>query len=625
MKNKKAELDTFTKVLIAAGVASAALLIGVTLFWPKDPPPIFSLSQDDDPIALDDDQPKTGKSVNKQPARPARTVDKNPNGVKPVTKPPAQPAKPKPTPPKPTSSTPIPTLPNGMYVPGTVELTVTKANTIETAASLKFFDGIPGQMVFAAYGYLEKGISGMLIKPAGQKIKREVWPDLQLLDKPLFSSDGKHYAYTVQTRGAREDQVIVSAVVNDGAIGPKYSYVGAMTLSQDGKHTAYRAMDKGKSMVIVDGKIVHSTDIADPKFNYRPARVPLIYFSPDGLHYAFAAEDGFFVDNKKVNKFATGAHVAWSPDSKSFAYFLIRTLEGKYQTYITDVFVNRKHKGRFRRAIDYVWSADSKTFAFAAMPMRSSIITARPAITIYANGVVSPTGFQQIVPGTMQITPNGKRIAYIAEMPNQTRRAVDGTTVHKPWSRISPETFGFDDKNRLSYRAQIDGIYESDGAFAQIIDGVRTHDMADGPYMPSGKHTVFIKVSRPDKYINRFPQQSFQTRSERHAFIVDGQKWGSFRAPGVPYAISPDGKHIAYAGVEKHRGPYRLFIDKIPFDIVPRVFAMEFTSPTRLVLKVQESGKNSTDPAKIYDMVVDLRATQNAAQTAAATVQRMPK
>jgi len=97
----------------------------------------------------------------------------------------------------------------------------------------------------------------------------------KIIDDPIFSPDGKHYAYTAS------DEFCVFAVI-DGVKCRSLPGVGKPVFSPDGKRAAYVASD-GYRNFVVEGE--SESEIFELVYN-QPV------FSPDGKHLIYSVNDG---------------------------------------------------------------------------------------------------------------------------------------------------------------------------------------------------------------------------------------------------------------------------------------------------------------------------------------------
>lgn len=158
----------------------------------------------------------------------------------------------------------------------------------------------------------------------------------------IVSPDQKHAAY-VFIKGKK------SRVVIDGIEQPEFDKIAGLAFSPDSKRTAYIGLNANEAFLIIDGKeertnaangrpmkiaftpnskrvYYESTSgwVIDGKlYNYKRGPV----FSSDGRRFAFSGESRVTVDGEElmVNGVVVGTQIVFSPDSKHFVFFTIRS------------------------------------------------------------------------------------------------------------------------------------------------------------------------------------------------------------------------------------------------------------------------------------------------------------
>jgi len=126
----------------------------------------------------------------------------------------------------------------------------------------------------------------------------------------VLSEDGRHVAYRVDDKkGARQ------FVINDGTIGPPFDHLLGMPIfSPDGRHFAYAGERKGAYQVVFDGK---------PSPDYE--LVGHLSFSPDSKRFVYAAQKDkrrfVIVDGARGPSFDDVYPAGFSPDSRHLIYY----------------------------------------------------------------------------------------------------------------------------------------------------------------------------------------------------------------------------------------------------------------------------------------------------------------
>jgi Tol biopolymer transport system component len=135
-------------------------------------------------------------------------------------------------------------------------------------------------------------------------------PKYEMVQMPVFSSDGKRLAY-IATEGEEY------FVVVDGQRGPRYEAVGPPVFSPNGERVAYPAKKGQKWLVVVDDK---------QQSEYDEIVEGTVKFSPNGRRVAYVAIEGekilVNVDGQPGPSYDNfgPSPLIFSPDSKRFAY-----------------------------------------------------------------------------------------------------------------------------------------------------------------------------------------------------------------------------------------------------------------------------------------------------------------
>lgn len=181
---------------------------------------------------------------------------------------------------------------------------------------------------------LSKGRSGLPYTVMGEE-KRVVINGEEgklyndILWPPIVSSDGKHFAYVVETLDEGEFK---QRVIFDGEEGNLYMHINHIKLSPNGEHIAYWALveRRGKfpnyeskwSMVKDNKEGEHYSGHGDSEF----------VFSPNSIHFAYKAptDKGNVVvfNNKKGPIYERIRNIIFSLDSNHFGYYAFK--EGKW-------------------------------------------------------------------------------------------------------------------------------------------------------------------------------------------------------------------------------------------------------------------------------------------------------
>jgi Tol biopolymer transport system component len=250
----------------------------------------------------------------------------------------------------------------------------------------------------------------------------------KVLSPPLFSPDGKHFAYAVgRWRDAKKFVVVV-----DGKEGKTYEgTVSDLTFSPDGRHLAYRAATwtSSRFMMVVDGKAGAECDVVSD-----------FQFGADGTRFAYVARKGLtevcVTDAGEERASFQITDLLLSPDGKHVAYKALRTdghsvvrdgKEGKPYFQILD------HSLRF--------SPDGQRLAYMAM--------LPGGLTVVADGLEGKGyGYNGFIP-SLAFSPDGRHLAYVATRADTTGVVVVDGVESPSFDRALEAPVVFDGPNRL--------------------------------------------------------------------------------------------------------------------------------------------------------------------------------
>jgi hypothetical protein len=414
----------------------------------------------------------------------------------------------------------------------------------------------------------------------------------------FVSGDGAHVAF-VAGRDGRQ------SVVRDGREDPPvdiFSGSVPVVFSAGGVHHAYGGMVDGEVRLIVDGTVVSTLPLA-------PIQA---VWSPSGERLAFVeirrAADGTFqqrivLDGQPGPWFfgmrnARGA-MQFSPDGRRFAFYRIDghgraqwVVDGVAHDLVNDVGPDSPERRRGVGVLDpplhACFSPDSRHFAYAAA------VAGKGAVVV-ADGVMGPR-FEGV--GMPVYSPDSRRMAYVALTSSRTACLVVDGKPGPEWtaSRASDPVFSADsghvamtfmhDAGRLWRKQRLVGCVHDD----QVPTVIEGEDVSRFPDLGATGERIAWWVRRGDLcqvMAGRAPHsqevvllgEAVHTSSGKLVYAVlgppDGQAtimvdgwlgpradlllWPS-TAPGVyetprtgrpvlSFAVSPDGEHVAWAGV----------------------------------------------------------------------------
>ncbi len=286
----------------------------------------------------------------------------------------------------------------------------------------------------------------------------------------VFSQDGKHVACLVRKGGK-------AFVVIDGKAGPEFGEVKPFTFSANGNRFVYKAATGDGYFFFVDGKL-------GPK----AATYGGLYFSPDGSRLALGIaerfiKDYYVVDGVKEQEYDRITELAFSPNGNHYAYAAqpdknadyVVAMDGKprwpgydnvrYLTFSPDgtrlayvasrgadeefVVVNGEPGPSFREVCKYIgqlaFSPDSKHLAYVASP----------SILVYDGKQQEPK--YRMMWG-VAFSPDSAHLAYKAAEGRKEFVVVDGKPGPKN-DKLSFEPLCFRADGVVEYLAYRDGSY----------------------------------------------------------------------------------------------------------------------------------------------------------------------
>jgi Tol biopolymer transport system component len=462
----------------------------------------------------------------------------------------------------------VPQMPSGLLMNATSDLAHLYWFAEEPGDGVRFvWDGTPG----APFELTPQQSSDWIVEdPAGLHVAYFGHHD----GNPFVGIDGAERAYEDITR----------------SVPP--------TFSTDGSRLAYGARIDGSMRLVVDG---------EPLADWLVAPAPPV-FSPDGRRLAFIAHNRegqpderprdyhqfVVVDGQPQPTYDSIAQppdgLMFSPDGRRVAYLgrngdMYRVvLDGVEQTPYPDCAAP-------------TFSRDGSRFAFIARP-------GRKRMRLVEDDVAGPE-FRAVGPPVF--SPDSRRLAYFANTP-QSRMALmlDGERVDEvkdSWANVvfSP------DSRRYAYLAAVPGsglLGRLHTSYRLVVDGSpgsTWDEVGSGPHWsPDSRHVAFSarrgkswsmvvddepgpayqKVG-PPRYSSAGMLVHLALSESGFSIVRDGRPGPSFAEPtdlggsDLPFAISPDGQHVASAGrfddrwrpiVDDWVGPPCLAVGRVRFD-----------------------------------------------------------
>jgi Tol biopolymer transport system component len=366
---------------------------------------------------------------------------------------------------------------------------------------------------------------------------------------PIVSPDGNHMAAVVQKGGK-------SRVFLNGHLSRGYDMVLTLVFSPDSMKLAYIAVDGDTANVYVNQEQHPSYPMVDPRqglifsddsrhlayvagtadkkwrlvYNGEPGpafdEIKHVTFSPDGSRLAYAAKTAgtwrLVEKESKSPEYTMIHHIAFSPDSTSLAY-VAQTKKGFFM-------VRDGEKSNRFEAISGqpIFSPNGRRLAYSVAEKSSNGGDMGFAMRLVVD---NKPGRPYDFIGAYLFSRDGEQLAYIAEKEKKKMIVLNERELETYDSVGIPV---FDPRGRhLAYQAQ-DG-----GRSHMIKNGVKgpAFDTVSPPkFCPMGERMVYIGVKLLD-----------------YAVIEDDTVVGKHMWAG-DLALSPDGKHLAYAAGDEGKG-----------------------------------------------------------------------
>jgi Tol biopolymer transport system component len=327
---------------------------------------------------------------------------------------------------------------------------------------------------------------------------------------------------------------------------------------KDGRQVAFRAIGQGKMWVQVN-----NTKQAD----YQGIAEGLS-FSPDGKVVYRANNGGTWLAivggaPAGPGMLAVGIP-AFSPDGKKMAYDARRATSARTDATSATVFVGGQKEGEWAGCGPCFWSGDGSTVAHQVRIGKPGTPT-RPFHTVDSVCVGGKPGPEYDHVSNPYFAPKGKMMAYKAQTGPTWAMVVDGKP-QDSYPDVGEPHFS-DDGKGIAYRAGTSGKYNI------IINGKKSsmeyQSVSDPSWSPDNKTVTFVVTDEKGEYIVYGEQKTetysrvyppvfsadgthmaFGARSTNGKYMVvmdDKSGPAEFEAIGT-MVISPDGKHVAFAG-----------------------------------------------------------------------------
>ena len=241
----------------------------------------------------------------------------------------------------------------------------------------------------------------------------------ETIDHIVFSPNGEHLAYSTDK----------GSVVFDGRPGRAFDYLQSLVFSPNSRRFAYAAQ-KGESMFVVIDEQKYGPYGGDAKWPPRPV------FSPDSRHVAYSCiQDGrpvIYLDGERVpharNEDHRPASLLFSPDSRRLAWdaddvWTVLVEDGERRT-----FAGRR----------LLFSPDGERIAVVDCSRSNKTVV-----------VVGIAGSAYAAVRSVCFSPDSRRVAYWARVPNGWRIVVDGHEVEGFDRPVPDSMLVFDAPNRF--------------------------------------------------------------------------------------------------------------------------------------------------------------------------------
>ena len=300
---------------------------------------------------------------------------------------------------------------------------------------------------------------------------------------------------------------------------------------------AAAAQDKVPKRVIEEKPL---GSIGRVDFSHRDSQKPAFWISPDGRHFAYAAEKGFVIDGQ-AKQYDIGVKpetFCFSPDSQRAAYVaLVRRAEssGRSETLVID---GEQGAKLYSNLIAPVFSPDSRHVASIARLSPSTF--EHVAVIDGREGEKVDASFSW----ELAFTGDSRRVVYGVELDKRyvmREESIDGSEAliertHGP--AMLRDNFFFGPAGQLGYVAM-----DAPEKFFVCYDGqeekhrfkeIKTHNIV---VSADGKHLAFL--AQPETF--------------REVAVVDGQQgkvYGGFQEGDIvegSLVLSPDGRRASYA------------------------------------------------------------------------------
>ncbi|MDX1948544.1 MAG: hypothetical protein SFU86_24370 [Pirellulaceae bacterium] len=332
-----------------------------------------------------------------------------------------------------------------------------------------------------------------------------------------FSPDGEHWAYVAYLP---ESGVVL---VRDG-VPSAVSYNGIShkpAFSRDGRHLAHFAsqyQDGLKQFIVLDGKPLPPEKDMSWEIAFTADGKQMIYGVEVGGQMVMRTHtlDGGVPHVERPHRPAVMIRNFFYGPQGQVGYI---GKAGENQYFV--VYDGQEDPNRFHEAIqlrDIVISDDGRHLAYLAAPASFAdvaVVDGKPGKTYRA--------FEDIVPGSLGLSPDGSRSAYSVKKSREAWVMLDGQE-GKHYASVGGAVFSPDSKH-VAYQAA------SGGKLLMVVDG--------------REGQAFDKIGLPE-FSPDSQTVAYWAQSGTQQFVVaGGQKQKAYASVGTPL-YSPDGKRLVY-------------------------------------------------------------------------------
>lgn len=323
-----------------------------------------------------------------------------------------------------------------------------------------------------------------------------------------------------------------------------------LTFSKDTKQFAYVTGENNNIFLVLNGKEIRE---ASPN-----SVISMAGFSPDGKSFAYKAgyisrrdekdSNYIVVDGNKENIYDEVRWFSWSADSQRYSYWAKKDSK---EVWVLD----GKELSPHDKVGSFVFSPSGEGYAYSYQKSNGSWV-------VVVSGQESSQ--YQRVDSTPIFSPDGKRVAYMAQKDDFWYVIVDGQQQAQGYRRIGEIVFSLDGKELayVAYDENYKRLLVLNGKPGKVYDNIQrvtfapdsrlvyqvTQNnkllMSDNGKMTEFSGFLFAPVFSPDG--NHMAYSISDDFNRSYKIVLDGQKGKGYSNPGK-ILFSPDSKHLIYS------------------------------------------------------------------------------